>query len=204
MRRKASICNDPALLDELAAKCEIGHLALITPNGVPRSIALNFALCGQSVIFHGALAGEKYQAIAAGVTVGFTIALPYSLIPSYWISPQYASTATQYFKSVEIRGRCSIVTDTKEKIAGLEALMNKYQPDGGYDPIDCNEPTYASALEKVGVFQIEIESWTGKKTFGQGKSENILEHFIDQLLTRGGAMDEETAQEIRLNLNSSG
>lgn len=200
MRNKKMIHNDPALLAELASACEIGHLALVTPKGEPRSIALNFAISGHAVIFHGALTGEKYEAIAAGGTMGFTIARPYSVIPSYWIGPKYASTATHYFKSVEIRGQCSIITDTREKIAGLQALMDKYQPEGGYDAIDPQDPAYASALDHVGVFSLSIDSWTGKRKFGQGKPEKMLHDFIDQLRMRGGPMDKETAEEIRKDL----
>ncbi len=191
MRRQKNASNDPALLAELASACEIGHLALVTPTGVPRSIALNFALRDNAIIFHGAQAGEKYDAISAGGPMGFTMARPYSVIPSYWISPKYASSTTHYFKSVEIRGECRIISGMQEKIAGLEALMEKYQPERGYEAISAEVPAYAKALEHVGVFRLDIKSWTGKVSFGQGKPEKLLLGFIDQLRMRGEGMDDE-------------
>jgi len=199
MKNNNAIYNDTAILSELAETCEIGHLAIITPGGVPRSIALNFALRGNTIIFHGALTGEKFDAMVAGGPVGFTIARPYSVIPSHWITPRFAGTATHYFKSVEICGECHIVTDQQEKIAGLVALMEKYQPEGKYDVIDSDDPKYATALENVGVFRLNIESWTSKRKFGQGKPKKIQATIIDQLRMRAKVMDEETANEIGKN-----
>lgn len=203
MRRSELESDDGALFTELADTCEVGYLSLVTATGYPRAIALNFVAIGETIYFHGALEGEKFELIQANPRVGFTIVKPYSYIPSYWSAPRYACPATQFYKSIEIKGTCSAVDDPAEKARGLGALMDKHQPEGGFDPIDTGVPVYAKALEGVGVFRVVPNSWTGKVKFGQNEPEKLRRIFVEKLRERGGVMDEETALEIELGLSES-
>jgi len=196
MRRDELASHDPALFAEVARHGDVGYLSLVTATGYPRAIALNFAAVGETIYFHGAREGEKYDLIQASPRAGFTMVRVYSFIPSYWSAPRYACPATQFFKSVEIRGVCEEVGDPAEKARGLTALMEKQQPEGRYDPIDPDTAPYARALENVGVFRVVPDSWTGKVKFGQNEPERLRRIFVEKLRERGGPMDEETAREI--------
>lgn len=200
MRRAELESADHELFHELADTCEVGYLSLVTAEGYPRAIALNFAAVGETIYFHGAREGEKFELIGQSPRAGFTIVKPYSYIPSSWSAPRYACPATQFFKSVEIRGICEAVDDPAEKARGLGALMDKHQPEGGFDPIDPDLPQYAKALESVGVFRVTPDSWTGKVKFGQNEPEKLRRIFVEKLRERGGPMDEETAREIESTL----
>ena len=201
MRRSELESVDPTLFAELANSCEVGYLSLVTAAGYPRAIALNFAAIGETIYFHGALEGEKFELILTNPRVGFTIVKAYSYIPSTWSAPRYACPATQFFKSVEIKGTCSVVVDPAEKARGLGALMDKHQPEGGFDPIDPGVAVYAKALEGVGVFRVVADSWTGKVKFGQNEPVKLRRIFVEKLRERGGVMDEETALEIEQGLS---
>jgi nitroimidazol reductase NimA-like FMN-containing flavoprotein (pyridoxamine 5'-phosphate oxidase superfamily) len=203
VRRTELASADRRLFRDLADTCEVGYLALVTAAGYPRSIALNFAAVEETIYFHGARAGEKFELIAASPRAGFTIVKPYSFIPSYWSAPRYACPATHFFKSIEIKGICARVDDPFEKARGLGALMDKHQPEGGFDPIDPGLPHYAKALENVGVFKVTPDSWTGKVKFGQNEPEKLRRIFVARLRERGGPMDEETAREIEATLAPS-
>jgi len=196
MRRNELAIQDPAFFTEVASRCDVGYLALVTAEDHPRSIALNFGAVGETVYFHGALDGEKYELIKTSPRAGFTMVRVYSFIPSYWSAPRYACPATQFFKSVEIKGVCEEVTDLGEKARGLMALMEKQQPEGEYDPIDPAVAPYTKALENVGVFRIVPDSWTGKVKFGQNEPERLRRIFVEKLTERGGPMDDETVREI--------
>jgi len=200
VRRSELESEDRALFAELADTCEVGFLSLVTAAGYPRAIALNFAAISETIYFHGALEGEKFELILANPRVGFTIVKAYGYIPSTWSAPRYACPATQFFKSIEIKGTCSVVDDPAEKARGLGALMAKHQPEGGFDPIDPGVPVYAKALEGVGVFRVVPDSWTGKVKFGQNEPEKLRRIFVEKLRERGGIMDEETAREIEQGL----
>ena len=200
MRRTELESADVGLFRDLAATCEVGYLSLVTAEGFPRAIALNFAAVGETIYFHGALEGEKFELIQAAPRAGFSIVKPYSFIPSTWSAPRYACPATQFFKSIEIKGICSEVEDPAEKALGLSALMDKHQPEGGFDPIDPAVPIYAKALAGVGVFRVVPDSWSGKVKFGQNEPEKLRRIFVEKLRERGGPMDEETAREIEKTL----
>jgi nitroimidazol reductase NimA-like FMN-containing flavoprotein (pyridoxamine 5'-phosphate oxidase superfamily) len=200
VRRSELESADGDLFRDLAATCEVGYLSLVTAEGYPRAIALNFAAVGKTIYFHGALEGEKFELIQASPRAGFSIVKPYSFIPSVWSAPRYACPATHFFKSIEIKGICSQVDDPAEKARGLNALMDKHQPEGGFDPIDPGVPVYAKALAGVGVFRVVADSWTGKVKFGQNEPEKLRRIFVEKLRERGGVMDEETAREIELTL----
>lgn len=203
MRRSELESSDGALFADLAASCEVGYLSLVTSTGYPRAIALNFAAIGETIYFHGSLEGEKFELILTKPRAGFTIVKPYSYIPSTWSAPRYACPATQFFKSIEIKGVCSAVEDPFEKARALGALMDKHQPEGGFDPIDPSVPVYAKALDGVGVFRVVPDSWTGKVKFGQNEPEKLRRIFVEKLRERDGVMDEETAREIELGLSQS-
>lgn len=202
MRRSELESRDPDLFLEVARDADVGYLSLVTPGGWPRSVALNFAVSGETVYFHGALAGEKCEAIGAGVKAGFTMVKPYSYIPSYFTAPDHACPATHFFKSVEIKGRCEPVTDPAEKARGLQALMDKYQPEGRFKPLDPADPAYRKAIERVGVFRVVPDSWTAKRKFGQNEPKRVREMIIAGLRTRGGPGDEDTIQEMEQDLMS--
>jgi nitroimidazol reductase NimA-like FMN-containing flavoprotein (pyridoxamine 5'-phosphate oxidase superfamily) len=201
MRRRELASDDPALFAEVAGSAEIGHFVILTPDGWPRAVAVNFCAVGERIYFHGALAGEKHAAVAAGdARVGFMMYLPYSMIPSYWSAPGHACPATQFFKSVEVKGRCTVVADPAEKAVALTALMQKYQPEAGYDPIDPADRRYARAVADVGVYRIDPESWSGKVKFGQNEPSRLRRRFVAELRARGLPLDLATADEIEKTL----
>lgn len=203
MRRGELESRDPALFDEVARDCAVGYLTLVTADGGPRSIALNFAALDGDIVFHGALAGEKFTLMQSGPRAGFTMVKEYSFIPSYWSAPDHACPATHFFKSVEIRGRALVVEDAAYKARALQALLEKMQPEGSYVPLDHTLPMYRGALQKVGVFRVVNESWTGKAKFGQNEPARLRRIFVEKLRERGAPVDLLTAAEIVKSLTGA-
>lgn len=200
MRRTELEILDEALFDEVARDCAVGYLTLVTAEGRPRSIALNFAALGRDIVFHGALAGEKYELMRASPRAGFTMVKEYSFIPSYWSAPDHACPATHFFKSVEIDGVAEVVEDPSLKARALQALMLKMQPEGGHVPIDHELPMYRGSLARVGVFRVVTAAWTGKAKFGQNEPARLRRLFVEKLRERGAPVDLATATEIEKSL----
>lgn len=201
MRRAELSAESAAFFSEVARDCAVGYLTLVTADGQPRSIALNFAELDGDIVFHGALDGEKFALMQAGPSAGFTMVKEYSFIPSYWSAPDHACPATHFFKSVEIRGRALVVDDPAYKARALQALMEKMQPEGGHVPLDHTLPMYRGALQKVGVFRVVNEAWTGKCKFGQNEPARIRRIFVEKLRERGAPVDLLTAAEIERTLD---
>ena len=199
MRRHELESTDPTVFAEVAAAAIVGELGLITADGTPRVIPLNFAAVGEVVCFHGALEGEKFERIRDDGRCSFSMVSSFSLIPSYWTAPKHACPATHFFKSVEIRGRCEIVEDPVEKAAGLQALMEKYQPEGGFEPIAADKRMYVKSLAGVGIFRV-AGPWTAKLKFGSNEPAKVRRIWIAKLRERGEPLDLATADEIEKTL----
>lgn len=199
MRRNELQSTDPAVFAEVAAAAEVGELGLVTAAGTPRVVPLNFAAVGETVYFHGALDGEKYECIRDDGRCSFSMVEAYALVPSYWTAKKHACPATHFFKSVEIRGRCEIVDDPAEKATGLQALMEKYQPEGGFEAIAADKSMYVKSLAGVGVFRVR-GTWTAKVKFGSNEPARVRRIWIEKLRERGAPRDLATANEIEKTL----
>jgi len=198
MKKDVLACQDPALFQELARICEVGYLSLVTTAGYPRTIPLNFTALGEAVYFHGARTGEKHDRIVADGICGFSMVLPLAYIPSHWVSPENGCPATQFFKSVEIKGRCTRVEDTDEKARALQALMVKHQPESTFRSFTDHTDAYAAALREVGVFRVDADSWTGKVKLGQNNTPRRRALLRDRLTERGDPVDLLTVREMAL------
>jgi nitroimidazol reductase NimA-like FMN-containing flavoprotein (pyridoxamine 5'-phosphate oxidase superfamily) len=197
MRRKELASRDRELWRELARDCLEGQLAIVTPDGFPRSLAVNFAANDQALYFHGAQAGEKFNVLGKEPRCGFSMIQPLAFLPSTWSSPDNACPASQLYRSIEVKGRCAIVTDLAEKADGLQLLMDKYQPEGGFIPLSAREEMYRKMIAATGVFRIDVESWTGKIKVLQKDPAEQVRKIIAHLEERAQPGDDLTVALIR-------
>ena len=183
-------------LNTIMEKGEIGQLGMIDSKGFPRVIPLNYVYIKESVYFHGALEGEKFELSKYNPKVAFCVYIPFSTLPSYWMGKDNACPASILYKSVHIKGRIEIIDDTEEKAFALQAIMEKYQPEGNYKPITTAEPIYKKELQRTGVFKITTIEVDVKAYMAQTKSETKRKELIKLLRERNQSMDQESADEI--------
>lgn len=193
MRRSEFEVTDPEAMARLLRECDYGVLSVIS-NGEPYGVAVNFAYKEGAIYFHGSHEGRKADAIGPGANVSFLVIKPFAFIPSYFSDSRWACPATHYFASVHIGGGALCLDDPQEKAFGLTALMEKMQPEGGYEPIDAASPLYAKMLEKTGVFRIVPASVTLKVKAGQNLPEKRHEELIGKLHARGTQSDRMTVE----------
>tara|TARA_R110002096_G_scaffold350395_2_gene543496 strand:+ start:69903 stop:70946 length:1044 start_codon:yes stop_codon:yes gene_type:complete len=172
---------------KLLANAETLHLASSTPEGRPVLRALHAVSVGDLIAFHGAKAGERKLCLGREAVVSAERIL--ANIPSYFVDPERACPATTYYESAQARGRLVEVTDLDEKAAVIEALMQKYQPEGKYEPLSATHPLYEKALKGLLVFGIRIEERTGKYQAAQRRKGEELTRILEGLWLRGNAGD---------------
>lgn len=190
-----------AEIDRLLAEEGHGFLGITTPDGWPSVVPVNFVHLDGRIYFHGASEGEKMASLDADPRVTFTVVRDLSVVPSYYRDSRFACPATQYYQSVMIRGRARFVETAEEKARALQALMEKLQPEGGYEPITAAAPNYLKSLRMTAVTAIEIERITGKFKLGQNLPRRLRTSVADRLEQRGCPIDGATAELIRRDLD---
>jgi len=197
MRRGELEVNDRAELEQLLREVEWGTLSLQTGEDWPYAVPMNHAYVAGTLAFHCAPTGKRVTLLGKDARVQYTVVREYARIPSYAISGDNASGATQFFRSVMVWGRARIVEDLAEKAHLLRALMEQQQPEGRYAEITPDSPAYAGMLKHVCVIAVEIEHMTGKFKFGQNLSDEKAAALIAFLEQRQAPKDADTITWMR-------
>ena len=157
MRQAKKEIKDQEVIIGLLKTCQVGRLGTIGRDGYPMVKPLNFAYEDGKIYFHSAQEGEKIDDIKRDCRVCFETDLPIALVKSTG-SP---CRAEYLYQSVIIKGRACPIEDPSEKLRGLELLMRKYQPAGGYGEFP------EEKLKLTAVVRIDIEEMTGKEDLGK-------------------------------------
>lgn len=177
----------------LLARAETVHLATVDASGAPLVRALHVVLVDGELVWHGSQAGEK--AIMAGRPVQIAAHERVAEIPSHFIDPERACPATTYYESVHATGVPVEVSDPAEKARLLQALMEKYQPEGGHRPLagaadaDAAAEFYRASVAGTRVLRMALASLTGKSKLGQNRSPEQRRHILERLWERGRPAD---------------
>ena len=157
---------------------KVGRVASIDENGYPQIIPMNFVYVKNknnqsdtqsdtknfgSIYMHSYPIGEKIQNIKRNSRVGFEVDSYVCFLPSYYFHPTDASQADTLYISVVIKGTASVIQDNDEKAIALNALMAKYQTEGGYESLSSN----MGSVKEVAVLKVVPTDLRGKYKIGQ-------------------------------------
>jgi uncharacterized protein len=167
-----SLSNMINFLDEE----RVGRVASIDEQGYPQIIPMNFVYVKNNLIdtqsdnknigavyMHSHPIGEKIENIKRNSKVGFEVDSYVCFLPSYYFHPTDASQADTLYISVVIKGNAAIVQDPDEKANALNALMKKYQKEGGYESLSSN----MGSVREVTVLKVVPDQIRGKYKIGQ-------------------------------------
>jgi len=153
----------------------VGRVASIDEQGYPQIIPMNFVYVKNlidtqsdnknigAVYMHSHPIGEKIENIKRNSKVGFEVDSYVCFLPSYYFHPTDASQADTLYISVVIKGNAAIVQDQDEKANALNALMKKYQKEGGYESLSSN----MGSVREVTVLKVVPDQIHGKYKIGQ-------------------------------------
>ena len=173
---------------EFLSSQQTGRIASIDDNGFPQIIPMNFVFINDAVYMHSHIRGEKLDNIKRNQKVGFEVDKSLEFLPSYFSDPADASLAYTLYISVIIKGNASIVSDKEEKTNALNSLMEKYQPEGGYEPIRSD----MDVLKEVEVIKIVPESLRGKYKIGQNMDMKSRIDLAKKIFERNTPTSKET------------
>lgn len=145
------------------------------------------------VWFHSAPKGEKTTWLGEHVTLAAHHRI--CAVPSSWMDPERACPATTYYRSGQIHGVLTEALDPILKARVLQALMERYQPQGGYRPITADDPLYAKAIRGLCVARVE-GTLVAREKRGQNLQGARLEGVLKGLWDRGSLGDDRAIEAI--------
>jgi predicted FMN-binding regulatory protein PaiB len=101
-------------------------------------------------------------------------------LPSYFEDPHNASLADTLYVRDVIKGIASLVSDRDEKTLALNGLMEKYQPEGYYDPLQSD----MRVLNAVSVIKITTQTLHGKYKIGQHMNSKDRMNLAQKILKK--------------------
>ena len=158
----------------------VGRISSIDKNGFPQIIPMNFVFLNDAIYMHSHVKGEKLENISRNSKVGFEADRELEFLPSYFEDPHNASLADTLYISVVIKGIGSFVSDREEKTLALNGLMEKYQPEGHYDPLTPD----MRVLDAVSIIKIVPHTLHGKYKIGQHMNSEDRIKLAQKILKR--------------------
>ncbi|MFQ5475789.1 MAG: pyridoxamine 5'-phosphate oxidase family protein [Nitrosopumilus sp.] len=178
----------------------VGRISSIDENGFPQIIPMNFVFLNDSIYMHSHVKGEKLDNVSQNNKVGFEVDRELEFLPSYFSDPHNASLADTLYISVVIKGVASFVSDREEKTLALNGLMEKYQPEGQYDPLSSD----MKVLDTVTVIKVTSQSIHGKYKIGQNLNPADRLDLAQKILKRNSPSAQQTLKIMGFELTDNG
>jgi nitroimidazol reductase NimA-like FMN-containing flavoprotein (pyridoxamine 5'-phosphate oxidase superfamily) len=154
-----------------------------------------------AIYMHSHHRGEKLDNLKRNPKVGFEADREVCFLPSYYFHPTDASFADTLYISVVIKGKASIVTDNGEKAFAMNAMMQKYQGEGGYTPLTDG----MESIQHLTVLKINPESITGKYKIGQEWTAKYRSNIAMKIIEREGmARAKEILGQMKIKILADG
>lgn len=179
----------------LLARSPVVRLATTTADGAPILRTVHGVLVDDTLAFHGAPAGEKMAALGRPAVLAADEIV--AEIPSWFLDPERACPATTYYRSVQVHGVLEEVSDLAAKARALQALMEKYQPEGGHVPITATDPRYRKAVAGILIVAVRLDHVDAKLKLGQNRSPDEMARILEQLWRRGLPGDPAAIEALR-------
>jgi nitroimidazol reductase NimA-like FMN-containing flavoprotein (pyridoxamine 5'-phosphate oxidase superfamily) len=185
--KKVYEIKDKNLIQDILVNAEFGTLAICLENK-PYSLPINYVEIDGEIFMHGAKKGKKIDIMENNKNASFSVVESHSLLPSYFSTDEgRASPATHMFKSIIIDGKIEFIENYEEKANALELLMQKYQKEGGYKPL--NESIYKKIINATCIYKIVPEQTSAKFHMGQDYNDERFERVCTHLKERGTTRD---------------
>ncbi len=177
------------------ADSQVIQLATTDGAGLPVLRTLNAVVVDDMVAFHGSPVGEKVATLGRPVVVAAEETV--ANIPSYFTDPDRACPATTFYRSVQVHGTLDEIHDADHKARVMAALMQKYQPEGGHQPITADDPLYKKALAGILVVGVSLAKLDGKSKLGQHRNPAQFSYRLEKLWQRGEPGDPRAIELVR-------
>jgi nitroimidazol reductase NimA-like FMN-containing flavoprotein (pyridoxamine 5'-phosphate oxidase superfamily) len=179
---------------------ETGRICSIDKDGYPQIIPMNFVYVNDVIYMHSHTKGEKIENIKRNNKVGFEVDKSLEFLPSYFTDPNDASQADTLYISVVIKGTSDLVLERNEKTFALNALMKKYQPEGGYESIKPD----MKVVDEVAIIKVIPGTIRGKYKIGQHLDRKTRLELAKKILVRNAPTSKNTLELMGIKQTKNG
>lgn len=179
---------------------DTGRICSLDKDGYPQIIPMNFVYTNDAIYMHSHTKGEKLENIKKNSKVGFEVDQSLEFLPSYFTDSKDASQADTLYISVVIKGIGVIVNDRNEKTMALNALMKKYQPEGGYESI---KPEM-QVVDEVVIIKIMPNTMRGKYKVGQHLDKTTRLEIAKKIIERNSPTAQRTLKIMGITQTKEG
>lgn len=200
LTNRFQIKSDHHIIDFLNSQ-PAGRICSIDIDGFPQVIPMNFVCVKTQVglrtskhstpintvaiYMHSHPFGEKIENIKRNSKVGFEVDQHICFLPSYYFHPSDASQADTLYISIVIKGIALIIENSIEKAFALNRLMDKYQKEGFYEPLN---PSMRS-VHAVSVIKVMPHDIRGKYKIGQHWTPSYRLMMAEKIIKREGIIN---------------
>lgn len=189
-------------VDRLVQSQELARLITVGDDGMPHIGLYPFVYDGKTIDLHLVRSDEQITDLKARRRCALEVDEVLGVIPSYWVSSEYAGAATAYHRTVIFECEARLVEEPRAVAAQQQRLLARYQPEGGYRPLDPESPLYRGALAQLAAVTLEITRWRAKFKLGQNRPVEARRQVIAELRKRGRPNDGRAADALQWTIDA--
>lgn len=181
----------------LMTNAEYGHL---TAGGAGASLGPSFVHYAPrpaegEIWVHLANTNPMLAVLEAEPRALLTVFGPSAFIPSHWSDSRHA-VPTSYYSWARFEVEAALLKTPEEIMAVLQAMLERYQPEGGHPAMDTADPVWEKMVGAITGLRLSIRGMRSRFKYGQNRSAAVREGIVRQLRKRGGPQDESVAKVV--------
>ena len=194
--------NVPAdVLDRFVESQELGGLISVGEDGTPHIGLYPFVRGEGTVDLHLVRHDEVTADLRVRPRCVFEVDEVLGVIPSYWVHPEYAGSATAYHRTVIFDCVATVLDDPTAVAAQQERLLARYQPEGKFRAVRPDDPLYRGALAQLSAVRLAVQRVRAKFKLAQNRPPETRRKLIQFLRERGRPNDVRAAEALESTLS---
>ena len=189
-------------VDRLVNSQELTRLITVGDDSLPHVGLYPFLYDGKTFDLHLVRSDEQIQDLKRRPRCVVELDEILAVIPSYWVSREYAGAATAYHRTVIFECQARVVEDPVAVAAQQERLLARYQPEGGFRPLDPESPLYRGAMAQLAAVTLTIDGCRAKFKLGQNRPVEARQQVIAELRRRGRPNDGRAADALQWTIDA--
>jgi predicted FMN-binding regulatory protein PaiB len=155
---------------------------------------------GKTFYIHLNRGDEQVRALRSSGSAALVFQDILAVIPSHWVDAHYGGAATAYYRFAEFQCSVKLAEEPAEMVRVLQAMLDRFQPEGGYDPLDPASARYRPSFEMLVIAELEPITVRAKWKLGQNRPESVRREVARRLRERAKGSDARAADEIERSI----